>query len=186
MLAITVVPLLFFLHAYAATLVDRQFPHLIVPVKQDEPDRAFNTQYSGEIAVKAGAHQVYTEISFDVPTNAAQTCNLAFTIAPANGPWTLSGDPAAGPLVFNISSLPNASINKDKDTWNSRPKSQEWVASVEVAYNGNVKLTGGSVVCAKGSAQQFVMYPGSARDFGLTWFELTQPLHGVTYEMYVP
>lgn len=75
-------------------------------------------------------------------------------------------------------------MNKDTDTWNKRPQPIGWVASVELDHAGKVTITGGTVPCKKGQPNQFLLYPGSDRDFGLTWFELTDPLHGITYDMY--
>ena len=128
--------------------------------------------------------QIFTEISFDVPSNGANYCQLAFTISTdptRSAPWTLWG---VAPYRFNISSLP-PTINKDTDTWNNRPQPIEWVATVELDNQGNTKVFSNGVVCAKGQVAQFLLYPENPeRDFGLVWFELTDPLHGITYEMY--
>ncbi|OCL09961.1 hypothetical protein AOQ84DRAFT_353778 [Glonium stellatum] len=169
-----------------AILVDREFPHLIIPLKQDSPTHPYGTQYSGDIEVKAGSHQVYTEISFDIPSNSARSCNLAFTIATGNpgAPWTLSGDDS-GPKIFNISYISPA-MNQSRDAWDqdTRPAVQDWVATVQVDYDGSVTINGGRVSCAKGQVAQFLMYPGSTRDFSLTWYEEADPINGIIYEMY--
>ncbi|KAF1993658.1 hypothetical protein P154DRAFT_549442 [Amniculicola lignicola CBS 123094] len=160
MLSIVLIPVFLGLRALAATLVDQQFPHLIVPLKQDAPSTAFGTKYEAELSISAsGSSQVYTEISFDVPPTAASSCNLAFDVntSPAWGPWILSGQE---PITFNISSL-EPKVNKDTDSWNSRPKTTGYVGTVEVWYNGNVKVSGGQVECKKGQVAQFLLYPAN-------------------------
>jgi hypothetical protein len=97
-------------------------------------------------------------------------------------PWSVWGPE---PFKFNISSLP-PKINKDKDTWNSHPASIEWIASVEVWRDGGVKLTGGQwFSCSKGQVAQYLLQPADLeKEGGLKWFELDDPLHGLTYNMY--
>ncbi|KAF2279442.1 uncharacterized protein EI97DRAFT_455688 [Westerdykella ornata] len=176
------VPLLFGLSALADTLVDRQFPHLIIPVDKREPDRVFGTQFSGRIE-----QAVHTEISFDVPSNNGAThCRLNFYIntdPSKNAPRTLWGE---APYRFNISSIEHR-MDKDRDTWNNRPRITGYVGQVELTHSGSVTTTGLHVPCWKGQVAQYVLYPDDPdRDFGYTWFELDyDPPHGITYEMFV-
>ncbi|KAH6614320.1 ubiquitin 3 binding protein But2 C-terminal domain-containing protein [Boeremia exigua] len=165
-------------------LVSRQFPHLIIPVDADAPDRAYGTQLTAAIT-----QQKYTEISFDIPSNDASYCQLNFflnTNRLKGAPWSLWGQ---APYKFNISSLP-PTINKDLDTWNSRPQPLRTLATVTLTHGGNVTLTGGSVYpCSKGQVAQFLLHPASDdREFGLSWFELDYPAseggpHGITFDM---
>ncbi|KAJ4310302.1 hypothetical protein N0V94_008512 [Neodidymelliopsis sp. IMI 364377] len=181
--ALTLLPLLFGLPSFGA-LVSRQFPHLIVPVDANAPDKAYGTQLSGAIT-----QQKYTEISFDVPSNDAQWCQLQFFLNtnPMKGaPWTLWGQ---APYQFNVSSLPST-INKDTDTWNKRPQPIKTLATVTLTHSGNASISGGAVYpCPKGQVAQFLLHPASDdRDFGLTWFELDYPSseggpHGITFDM---
>ena len=184
-------------------LVSRQFPHLIIPVNANEPNRAYGTQLTGNItqqvplpllsppstAQNSPSLQKYTEISFDIPSNAPTSCTLNFfinTLADVNAPWTLSGQ---APYQFNISSLPPA-INKDTDTWNSRPAPIKTIATVTLGKDGNVSISGGAVEpCPKGQVSQFLLHPASEeREFGFEWFELDYPEsmgggHGIVFDM---
>ncbi|OCK78304.1 hypothetical protein K432DRAFT_383962 [Lepidopterella palustris CBS 459.81] len=167
-----------------AGLIDREFPHLIIPLHQDNPMYPYGTQYYGNIQIQDGAHQIWTEISFDVPPNVASSCNLAFAFPPG-APWTLSGDESLGPLTFDVWYISPA-MNQSRDAWNqnTRPAVQSWVANVQVGYDGFVQIIGGSVSCAKGQVAQFLLSPGSERSFGLSWFEEANPINGITYEMW--
>ncbi|PSN62265.1 hypothetical protein BS50DRAFT_453004, partial [Corynespora cassiicola Philippines] len=171
--------------AAASTLLGREFPHLIVPVKRTEPDRPFGTQYLGPSSIGAKRltpSQVYTEISFDVPSNAASWCSLSVFIDPeTQAPWTLWG---SKPFRFNVSALP-PKMSEHKDSWNGRPQPHAWVATVEVGNAaGAAVIDGGTFACAKGQVAQFLLHPATDGDGGLTWFELDRPLHGITYDMY--
>ncbi|KAF3003429.1 hypothetical protein E8E13_001476 [Curvularia kusanoi] len=184
MRSLTLTPILFALPSLSE-LVNRQFPHLIIPVNANEPDRAYNTQLTGNIT-----QQIYTEISFDIPSNTATFCQLNFylnTLPEIGAPWSLSGDP---PFTFNISSLPANSINKDTDTWKKRPSPIKTIATVTLTQAGNATIKGGAVVpCPKGQTSQFLLHPGSdERAFAFNWFELDYPAseggpHGVVFDM---
>lgn len=136
------------------------------------------------------AHQKYTEISFDIPSNDASWCQLNFflnTNAAKGAPWTLWGQ---APYAFNISTLPPYSINKDKDTWNSRPQPIKTLATVTLNHAGNASISGGQVYpCPKGQVAQFLLHPASDdREFGFEWFELNYPAseggpHGLVFDM---
>lgn len=86
---------------------------------------------------------------------------------------------------FNISALP-PKVNKDADTWNTRPSPIEWVATIQVWATGGVSMSGGEwFACKKGEIAQFLVYPADLdKEGGLTWYELEDPLHGLTYNMY--
>lgn len=201
--ALSLLPMLFAMPS-ASELVNRQFPHLIIPVNANEPDRAYGTQLTGNITLQVRPHplpslshtpqnspasQKYTEISFDIPSNAATSCQLNFlinTVPDVNAPWTLWGQP---PYQFNISTLPPA-INKDTDTWNSCPKPLTTIATVTLGKNGSVAVNGGKVEpCPRGQVSQFLLHPASEeREFGFEWFELDYPesmggAHGIVFDM---
>ncbi|KAF2198714.1 hypothetical protein GQ43DRAFT_474291 [Delitschia confertaspora ATCC 74209] len=182
---LVLISLFFSLQAFGATLISRQFPSLLIPVSQDAPNTALGTQYTGQVAIRNGSHQIYTEVLFDIPPNAATSCNLSFSISTSRpAPWTLTPSPPfPGPFIFNISTLSSAP-NKCLDTWNHRPSVKDWVATVEVKHDGSVKMTGGKVGCLKGQTANFLVYPGRAGTMGLEWFEEADPVHGITYEMW--
>lgn len=57
---------------------------------------------------------------------------------------------------------------------------------MEVWRNGGVKFTGGQwFACSKGQVAQYLLHPADLeQEGGLNWFELDDPLHGLTYVMY--
>jgi len=131
----------------------------------------------------------YTEISFDVPSNEAAICRLAFKIntSPAkNAPRALSGE---APYIISISRL-DPGINKDTDTWNRHPKVTEYYASFSLTQEGTVsEVYSKWFECPKGQIAQFVLHPGSTRDISYYWFELDYKSeeggpHGVVLEMH--
>ncbi|KAF2703636.1 hypothetical protein K504DRAFT_391808 [Pleomassaria siparia CBS 279.74] len=159
-------------------LIDTQFPHLIIPVSSLEPNKALGTSFQGDIE-----QSIYTEILFDIPSNTAQWCRLNFHIALDSAPWEFWGDV---PFRFNISTV-DGTFNKSTDTWYNRPSPVEWIATVEVTHDGKVNFLFGSyglVSCTKGQPANFLLYPATAAPGGLRWFELTSPLHGITYELH--
>lgn len=132
---------------------------------------------------------MYTEISFDIPSNDATRCQLNFFIntnTSRAAPWSLWGKP---PYQFNISSLP-PTINRDNDTWNHRPQPIKTVATVTLDHSGNVSIANGAIQpCPKGQPAQYLLHPASDdRIFGFTWFELDYPAsqggpHGIVFDM---
>ncbi|KAF2871460.1 ubiquitin 3 binding protein But2 C-terminal domain-containing protein [Massariosphaeria phaeospora] len=175
---LTLIPVLFGLQALAEN-PQRIFPSLMVPLDERLGDKPLGTQKTADVE-----HAVHTEFSFDVAVNVASTCRLGFTMNadPARGaPWKLWGE---APYVFNVSTLTQRPIWKHWDTWNNRQNYGPYVASFSVDQAGNVNVTDGEVECAQGQATQYVLYPGSERDFGIMWFELKDPLHGLTYDLY--
>jgi hypothetical protein len=180
---LTLLPFLFVLGA-VADLQAVEFPHLIIPLKKSSPDQAFGTQTSGEIS-----QSVWTEVSFDVPSNVeAKICRINFHIntnSSKNAPRTLSGD---APYTFLIYRL-LTDINKDTDSWNSYPKTTNYVATVTLTPGGSVTVKDGWFQCPMGDVAQFLLTPVGSRAFRYTWFELDYPSdaggpHGITLEMH--
>ncbi|KAF2741698.1 hypothetical protein M011DRAFT_330759 [Sporormia fimetaria CBS 119925] len=179
MRALLLVPLLLSQSA-VSVLINRQFPHLIIPLDKRTPDTPLGTKYEGRVE-----HSVWTEISFDVPNNSATYCTLNFSLNTdpvKNAPRTLWG---VAPFRFNISAL-EPKMDRFKDTWNNHPALKEQVGQVEVSHNGGIWVWGMSVPCLKDTVAQYVLYPDNpARDFGFSWFELDyDPPHGITYDMH--
>ncbi|KAF1955803.1 hypothetical protein CC80DRAFT_505118 [Byssothecium circinans] len=180
MYALALVPVLFGLPSLCG-LIDRQFPHLIVPVDKSRPNVAINTQKSFDIE-----RDIYTEFLFDVPASSGAFCDLRLTIntEPNRGaPWQIWGP--AEPFVFNVSTV-SRPINKDKDTWSNHPAIKDWVATYRVYKNGHVEQIGGQYFqCAKGNVSEFIAHPVDlTREGGLKFYELDEPLHGFTYEAF--
>jgi hypothetical protein len=201
MRAFTIVPLLFGAHCLAQTLMSREYPHLIVPISKLHPNDAQGTKKSFDVerdvrslhffppsSSKLLTHhtQIWTETSFDIPANGAIFCSLSLTINtdPARGaPFELWG---AEPYVFNVSSVVPRGLALVNDTWNNRSAPIEWIASFKVWKSGAVEQVGGLwFSCAKGQAVQYLASPGDVeRDGGVMWYELDDPVHGLTYNMY--
>ncbi|KAJ4301776.1 hypothetical protein N0V90_003870 [Kalmusia sp. IMI 367209] len=179
-----IITALFGLTALADQLLSRNFPHLIIPLNSYDPNTPVNTQTS--FIIQKG---IWTEFSFDVPSTAATYCRFGFTISldPVRGaPWALWG--TADPFLVNVAELPNDSINKDKDTWNKHPQPIGNVATLAVYKSGATNFTWQKPIsCQKGQVAQFLLQPAQPdADGGLTWYELTDPLHGITYDMFLP
>ncbi|ORY18346.1 ubiquitin 3 binding protein But2 [Clohesyomyces aquaticus] len=183
MRSIILIPALFALQPLGA-LIDIQFPHAIVPLIQAHPDYPHGTQFTAQVGITGGDHQIYTEVNFDIPPNNAKTCRLNFhLVTPNKDPQqaTLTGNP---PYVIEVAAL-DPVMNTNTDTWNNRPAVKGGkVATIEIQMDGSAVVTGGYVPCASGTWTQFLIYPGSTRTLGLTWFEMSNPLNGITYELY--
>ncbi|KAF2268744.1 hypothetical protein CC78DRAFT_612993 [Lojkania enalia] len=162
-------------------LLERQFPHLIIPLKEQEPDTPFYTQFTGEIISGEGAsNRIYTEILFDVPESIKPTaCKLEFFIDNTSPKWLFG---LHDTFAFNISTLEGIP-NKDFDSWNSHPDVGRWVATFEIDREGHVSKTGGDAPCAVDGPVGFLMTPSDeSRVGGYTWFEQRYPLHGITLD----
>ncbi|KAI9867424.1 MAG: hypothetical protein M1813_008982 [Trichoglossum hirsutum] len=147
-------------------LVDTEYPHLLVPLKQDQPDVAFGTQYTG--AVK----QIWQEVSFDVPNNAATLCTIEFHF-PSSGSWQMRGN---SPQTFKIFST--AGMGEHTDTFNNHPTLGAEVGQFTVDGAGNVVTNPSTlnVGCRKGQTHQFtITSAGGSVDFEWfgTWHLLT-------------
>ncbi|KAF2690541.1 hypothetical protein K458DRAFT_289863 [Lentithecium fluviatile CBS 122367] len=162
----------------------RQFPHLIIPIKRFEPNTAFGTKTEFDIE-----RDIWTETLFDMPdVQNAIFCTLDFQLfvnGESDPPFKLWG---AEPYVFNVTELSSVP-NKDTDSWNHRPAAMAggYVANIQVWRNGTSKVTGGQwMACGKSKTTvQYLLHPADPyRDGGITWFELDQPLHGLTYTVY--
>jgi hypothetical protein len=183
MRAISLLPI-FFAIPSLATLQYVDFPHLIIPLNSNKPDTALGTQHSGQVS-----NQVHTEISFDVRADIpAAICRINFHLnlnPTKNAPWTLYGNP---PYEVKVTRL-RPTINKDKDTWNSRPATTGYVATIRLQSDGSVQVQDGWFDCPKGNVAQFLLTPANGNGMGLTWFELDYSAaeggpHGITLEMH--
>ncbi|KAF2727617.1 hypothetical protein EJ04DRAFT_529288 [Polyplosphaeria fusca] len=180
MRSINLASVLLGLQAASARIINTQFPHLIVPVKEESPNQVFGTQYSGEISQEAGAtSRVFTEILFDVPLNEATSCKVNFIVS-EGAPREVTGSGAFAFDVWTVSGTP-----KDQDSWNNRPQLAQWVLQVKLNPDGSVKSkTGGSVPCVKGLPNSFVVTPGNGTEgWKFTWLEIDFPLQGIVFEM---
>jgi hypothetical protein len=85
-----------------------------------------------------------------------------------------------------VSSVVPRGLALVNDTWNNRSAPIEWIASFKVWKSGAVEQVGGLwFSCAKGQTVQYLVSPGDVeRDGGVMWYELDDPVHGLTYNMY--
>ncbi|KAF2119101.1 ubiquitin 3 binding protein But2 [Lophiotrema nucula] len=175
-------PVLFGLSTMAQGLIDRQFPHLMVPIKQDAPSTVFGTVFTAEVSqVQGGGSRVLTEFIFDVPPHDATDCRLNFFIN-KDSPHAIWGD---GDFYMHVHLL-NGIPDKTKDTWNSHPGTGRLVATIKVTTDNQASIVdGGAVPCYKDETANFIITPADPAKYGgFNWFELDKPLHGLTYEMY--
>ncbi|KAK3202851.1 hypothetical protein GRF29_154g985611 [Pseudopithomyces chartarum] len=176
----------------ADKLWSRNFPHLIIPLRADAPFTPQGTAKSFEVS-----KEVWSAASWDVPLLTAATyCGLGFSInqdPKLGAPWELSGVEDDEAFLINISELPNDSLNKDKDTWDSHPWPQpnSAVGILAVYKSGFSNITWYTPIdCQRGQVAQFLLQPSepyNQPDAKLTWFELDyHPPHGITYDLYGP
>jgi hypothetical protein len=97
-------------------------------------------------------------------------------------PWTHTG---SDPFRFNITTI-TRDLDKDKETWNTKPEEKDWIATIEVYKSGWTSMWGGYFECEKDGLAQYLLRPATDEDAGVTWFELDEPLHGLTYDVWVP
>ncbi|KAF1939816.1 hypothetical protein EJ02DRAFT_245564 [Clathrospora elynae] len=173
-----------------ATLINTQFPHLLIPLVSTSPDTAFGTQKDATVSYSSstGAQQ-WTAISFDVPNNAATICRLNFKVNtdPSMGaPFELNG---TAPFAINISRI-KPTLNAQTTTWNNRPATIDYYDTYTISQDKQVtEINSKWFDCPKGMVAQFIIHPASQRDLDLYWFELAYGAdeggpHGVVLEMH--
>ncbi|KAL8689728.1 MAG: hypothetical protein Q9224_004577 [Gallowayella concinna] len=112
-----------------------EFPHLIVPVDKNQPDKAFGTSFNGRISPTISSF-----FNFDLPTSlAGKTCSLVFLfpkrdqLQTAN--YTLSG---TGGITIDRLKSPSDSAT----TYNNQPEFNVTVNSIPDLQPGNSYVIG--------------------------------------------
>ncbi|KAH6881895.1 ubiquitin 3 binding protein But2 C-terminal domain-containing protein [Alternaria rosae] len=172
-----------------ADLINTQFPKLLLPLKESQPDIAFITQNDATASYnsKTGDEQ-WTAVNFDVPVNNAKTCRLRFLINVdpfKNAPLTLKGE---APFAISISRIQPTLVN-GRTNWNNKPAIIEHYDSYVLTANGASEVVSKWFECPMNKVAQFVIHPASKRDLELYWFELNYGAtdggpHGVVLEMH--
>lgn len=145
-----------------------EYPHLIVPVDQANPDTAYGTQFNGHFSPT-----ISSLFNFDIPSAyAGKTCTIVFLLPPPNsgGSFTLSGEGG-----ITVSSLMSPATQQT--TYSSVPPPTETVGHVDNVTPGN-----GYVIysgqCAAGSTLGFEVKATSTLD--LEYFQdFAEPATGL-------
>jgi len=139
-----------------------QYPHLIVPVDSQQPNKAYGTQYNGTITPT-----VSTIFNFDLPTSySGKTCSLVFLLpeqaALETSAYTFNGQ---GGITVNELSSPAT----QQTTYDSVPKAAvEGLGSVASVQAGQSYVIR-SHQCNAGATQSFEFV--STGGLSLEWFE---------------
>ncbi|KAL1798550.1 hypothetical protein ACET3X_002587 [Alternaria dauci] len=181
-------PIVFGFPAFA-TLIDTQFPHMLLPLKKSRPDTAFPTQENATVSYNGRTlDEQWTAVNYDVPVNAANICRLRFLINTdpfKNAPLILKGE---APFTINISRIEPKLVNGGT-TWNNKPAITEHYDTYVLSMTGATEIVSKWFLCPKGTVAQFVIHPASKRDLDVYWFELNYGAadggpHGVVLEMH--
>ncbi|CAE7199959.1 hypothetical protein PTNB73_06158 [Pyrenophora teres f. teres] len=207
MLFLALLPVLFGLRVFADP-IDIQFPHMLLPLKESQPNIAFKTQPDAIVGFNVKtlppqqpypahtnlAHQSltgdeqWTAVNFDVPDHGNTLCHVNFHIntnTAKNAPIGLKGQ---APFAINISRIDPKLVNGGT-TWNNKPATIEHVATFVLDKNlGASEIVGKWFACPKGLAQ-FVVHPAGERDLETYWYELDYSKadggpNGITLEMF--
>ncbi|RYN27805.1 hypothetical protein AA0120_g10631 [Alternaria tenuissima] len=172
-----------------ATLLDTQLPHMLLPLKNSQPDTAFPTQNNATVRYDdRSLDEQWTAVNYDVPDNAANICRLRFLINTdtfKNAPLSLKGE---APFAINISRIEPKLVNGGT-TWNNKPAITEHYDTYVLSMNGATEVVSKWFSCPKGNVAQFVIHPASKRYLDVYWFELNYGAedggpHGVVLEMH--
>ncbi|KAL8818036.1 MAG: hypothetical protein Q9223_003240 [Gallowayella weberi] len=114
---------------------DFEFPHLIVPVDKNQPDKALGTSYNGHVSLT-----VSSLFNFDLPTSlAGKTCSLVFLFPKQDqlqtSNYTLSG---IGGITVDRLKSPSDSAT----TYNNQPEVNVTVNSIPDLQPGNSYIIG--------------------------------------------
>ncbi|RPA88198.1 hypothetical protein BJ508DRAFT_320297 [Ascobolus immersus RN42] len=166
------------------------YPNYIIPIKQNAPDTAFGPQFRGDIYYHSFAARNETRLllGFDMPSNAATNCQLAFNLPPAGTPnafpWSQSGNPTL--WVYTLSRIVDVT-----DTWNKRPARvpEARVGTIilrsEQFPDASQSLIQGIIPCKKGQRLDLELaYRAQGGEGNVNWFEMSDPRTGITVEMF--
>ncbi|EDU42128.1 But2 domain containing protein [Pyrenophora tritici-repentis] len=188
MLALALLSALFGLTVFAE-LIDIQFPHMLLPLKEAQPNIAFKTQPDATVSLNSQTgDEQWTAVNFDVPDHGNTHCHVNFhlnTNKLKSAPVGLKGQ---APFAINISRIEPTLVNGGT-TWNTKPATIEHVAIFILDKDlGTSEIFGKWFDCPKGVAQ-FIIHPAGARDLEAYWYELDYTMadggpHGITLEMF--
>jgi len=141
-----------------------QYPHLIVPVDSEHPDKAYGTSYNGTIS----AH-ICTIFNFDIPASyAGKTCSAMFMLPKKEdletSDYTISGQGEC--TVSKLKGNANA-----QTTWSNAPAKAGDLASVELSPGNTYTVESGD--CEAGKTVSYEIC-GSG-DFSINYFQDYNP-----------
>lgn len=141
-----------------------EYPHLIVPVDSQNPDKAYGTSYNG----KVDSHTC-TIFNFDIaPSYAGKKCSAIFLLPQKKdletSDYTISG---SGKCTF--SKLKGYAT--EQTTWNKQPEKVADLASVDVMPGGSWTVE--TFDCPAGQRISYEMCSGG--DFALDYFQDYNP-----------
>ncbi|CAN9322460.1 unnamed protein product [Alternaria alternata] len=141
-----------------------QYPHLIVPVDSEHPDKAYGTSYNGTIS----AH-ICTIFNFDIPASyAGKTCSAMFML-PKKEDLETSDYTISGQGECTVSKLKgNANT---QTTWNNAPAKAGDLASVQLSPGNTYTVESGD--CEAGKTVSYEIC-GSG-DFSINYFQDYNP-----------
>lgn len=93
-----------------ANLLTELFPNYLVPINEAQPNQAYGTQFTADIAFTHHGNETRMFVGFDVPNNGATSCSVALVLPPPQAgeqnPWTVTGtgklDVSVSPYVLDL------------------------------------------------------------------------------------
>ncbi|KAL6876977.1 ubiquitin 3 binding protein But2 C-terminal domain-containing protein [Trichoderma novae-zelandiae] len=143
-----------------------EFPHLIVPVDEADPDKAPGTSYFGEVS-----STVSSIFNFDIPlSDKGKRCSLVFLFPEQKdlqtSSFTFSG---SGALDFAWLGKPAS----QGTTWNSRPGEKQDLGTTTVAPGHSYVIS--TFACPAGQAVAFGISAADGGGSEVRWFQDYNP-----------
>lgn len=143
---------------------DYEYPHLIVPVSSDHPEKAYGTSYNGKINMDTSSI-----FNFDIPQSyEGQTCSLVFLFPEKSdletSDFTLNSDGS-----ISVDHLKSAA--SQSTTWNSIPDVDRHLGDFSPQPGHSYVIATGN--CAAGTTQSYELSAASGLD--LEYFQDYNP-----------
>ncbi|GAB7362933.1 hypothetical protein MBLNU230_g3232t1 [Neophaeotheca triangularis] len=141
-----------------------EYPHLIVPVKEDNPDKAYGTSYNGEVSDSTSSI-----FNFDIPYSyEGKTCTVVFMFPKKEDLETSDYDfSGSGDVDFSMLEKPAT----EDTTYNTCPKDAEDYGTTHIQPGNSYVVSTGD--CQAGQRVGYKMSAGDDTD--LTWFNDYNP-----------
>lgn len=141
-----------------------EYPHLIVPVDSEHPDKAYGTSYNGKIS-----GHICTVFNFDIPASyAGKKCSTMFML-PKKEDLETSDYTMSGHGKCTVSKL-NGNANA-QTSWSNKPAKSGDVASMELSPGNTYPVESGD--CEAGKTVSYEIC-GSG-DFSIDYFQDWNP-----------
>jgi hypothetical protein len=143
---------------------DYQYPHLIVPVDSQQPNKAYGTQYNGK--VDSHTCSIY---NFDIPSSySGKTCSLVF-LFPEQKDLETSSFTCSGSGKVDFSQL--SSPANQQTTYTNQPSKKSDLKSMSIAPGNSYPVSSGE--CAAGQTVSYEIC--GEGDFSLEYFQDYNP-----------